>query len=279
MKNSKYLLLRRMTQLGIIFLYFAANAYGWNILSGTFGTSYILGTVPLADPYTTLQVLATGFMLGADVLLGAAIITVFYFVVGGRAFCAWVCPINMVTDLANWLRRKFNLDKEEVNYRFIKRSARYWIMALGLIVSALVGVAAFEVVSPITIMQRGLVFGFGMGAAVVIAIFLFDLFGVKNGWCGHLCPLGAAYSVIGSQSLIRVKHNHEACTNCMDCKVVCPENQVLHMVNKSSIAVSDGECTNCGRCVDVCNDNALEFGIRSFTKSAKTELKDEALVK
>ena len=264
MKNIKYLLLRRTVQIGLLFLYFAANAYGWKILAGTFGTSKILDTIPLADPYTTLQVLATGFVLGTDVLLGAAIITLFYMVVGGRAFCAWVCPINMVTDLANWLRRKLNLDKEEVNYRFLRRSARYWIMVVGLVVSAIVGIAAFEAVSPITIMQRGIIFGFGMGAAVILAIFLFDLFGVKNGWCGHLCPLGAAYSLIGSKSVIRVKHDHEACTNCMACKIVCPENQVLWMVHKESLSVTDGECTNCGRCIDVCNDNALGFALRSF---------------
>ena len=269
MSNIKYLLLRRTTQIGILFLYFAANAYGWTILAGTFGTSLLFKTIPLADPYTTLQVLATGFVLGTDVLIGALIITFFYFVVGGRAFCSWVCPINMVTDFANWLRRKLHLDKEEVNYRFLKRSARYWIMVLGLIVSAVVGVAAFEVFSPITIMQRGLIFGFGMGGAVVLTIFLFDLFGVKNGWCGHLCPLGAAYSIIGSKSLIRVKHNHENCTNCMDCKVVCPENQVLPMINKESISVTNGECTNCGRCIDVCNDDALEFSIRSFINKEK----------
>ena len=264
MSNIKYLLLRRVTQFTLLFLYFGANAYGWHILEGTFGSSVLFGVIPLADPYTTLQVLATGFVLSADVLLGALIIILFYMVVGGRAFCSWVCPINMVTDLANWLRRKLNLDKEEVNYRFIKRRARYWIMVLGLIVSAVVGVAAFEVLSPITIMQRGIIFGFGAGIAIIVAIFLFDLFGVKNGWCGHLCPLGASYSLIGKASVIRVKHDHEACTACMKCKVVCPENQVLHMIDKESISVTDGECTNCGRCIDVCDDDALGFSIRSF---------------
>ncbi len=264
MSNIKYLLLRRVTQFTLLFLYFGANAYGWHILEGTFGSSVLFGVIPLADPYTTLQVLATGFVLSADVLLGALIIILFYMVVGGRAFCSWVCPINMVTDLANWLRRKLNLDKEEVNYRFIKRRARYWIMVLGLIVSAVVGVAAFEVLSPITIMQRGIIFGFGAGIAIIVAIFLFDLFGVKNGWCGHLCPLGASYSLIGKASIIRVKHDHEACTACMKCKVVCPENQVLHMIDKESISVTDGECTNCGRCIDVCDDDALGFSIRSF---------------
>jgi ferredoxin-type protein NapH len=139
-------------------------------------------------------------------------------------------------------------------------------MVLVLFLSALVGVAGFEVVAPITLMLTCISFGFGSVAAVVLSIFLFDLFVFKNGWGGHLCPLGAAYSVIGSKSLVRVKHNHENCTDCMDCKVVCPENQVLHMINKSSISVTDGECTNCGRCIDVCNDDALKFSIRSFSK-------------
>jgi len=49
-----------------LLLFLGANAYGWNILAGTFGSSLLFGTVPLADPYTTLQVLATGFVVGTD---------------------------------------------------------------------------------------------------------------------------------------------------------------------------------------------------------------------
>ncbi len=189
MKRYRYLLARRATQLGLLFLYFGANVYGWHILEGTFGSSKLFGVVPLADPYMFLQVLASGFVVGVDVIIGVLIITLFYAVVGGRAFCSWVCPINLVTDFANWLRRVLKLDREEVNYRFLKRSARYWILALSLVVSAVIGLSAFEAISPITIMQRGVIFGFGAGVSIIVAIFLFDLFGVKNGWCGHLCLL------------------------------------------------------------------------------------------
>ncbi|MFT8144368.1 4Fe-4S binding protein, partial [Salmonella enterica subsp. enterica serovar Enteritidis] len=59
------------------------------------------------------------------------------------------------------------------------------------------GIAAFELVSPIGILHRGVIFGMGMGGAAVLSIFLFDLFAVKNGWCGHVCPLGGFYSLIG----------------------------------------------------------------------------------
>jgi ferredoxin-type protein NapH len=133
-------------------------------------------------------------------------------------------------------------------------------------------VAANEFIIPIGILTRGIVFGIGFGWAFILAIFLFDLFIVKNGWCGHMCPLGAMYSVVGSKSIIRVKHDAEVCTNCGECKQVCPEKDVLNpVINKKSDFIHGIECTNCGRCIEVCNDNALKFSIRSFIKGEKDE--------
>ncbi len=266
-KNIKFLLARRVVQISLMLLYFLGNAYGFSALKGTFGASLLFGVIPLSDPYTIIQVLFSGFILGADVLLGGVIIVIFYGVFAGRGFCSWVCPVNMITDLANYTRRKLSLDGKEVKYKFLKRSSRYWIMSMSFVVSAILGMAAFEFFSPITIMQRGIIFGFGMGFFVLVGIFLFDLFGVKNGWCGHLCPLGAFYSIAGSKSLIAIKHNVENCTKCMECKVVCPESDVLSIISKNSGYITDMECTNCGRCVDVCNDEALHFGIRGLLKT------------
>ena len=33
---------------------------------------------------------------------------------------------------------------------------------------------------------------------------LFDLLVAEHGWCGHLCPIGAIYGVIGAKSLIKI---------------------------------------------------------------------------
>ena len=38
-------------------------------------------------------------------------------------------------------------------------------------------------------MGRSLVMGFGSGALLILALFLFDLLVVEHGWCGHICPL------------------------------------------------------------------------------------------
>lgn len=263
--KHRFMILRRLVQVGMVVLYFGAHAWGWKILEGNLGSSLLLGTVPLADPFAVIQMAAAGAIGGADVLIGAAIIASFYALIGGRAFCSWVCPINMVTDGANGLRRILRIN--EVEHRVVvSRNLRYWVLALSIALSALFGVAAFEFISPIGILNRGLIFGIGFGAAVVAGVFLFDLFGVKNGFCGHLCPLGGFYSLIGRFSLIRVKHNQERCTLCMKCTEICPEKPVLHMIGKRSELVAMGECSNCARCIEVCNDGALNFDIRYLSR-------------
>ena len=268
--NYRYLILRRFTQIGILVLYFGANAWGWTILMGNLSSSLLFNMIPMSDPYAALQMLAAGAVIATDLLIGVAVVSLFYLLIGGRAFCSWVCPVNMITDLANFLRDKIGLNQVQGIKQPASRKLRYWILALSLIISALMGVTAFEFISPISMVHRGLVFGLGFGWAAMLILFLFDLFVLKNGWCGHICPLGGFYSLLGKFSLIRVHHIEENCTLCMKCKVVCPENQVLHMIGKESLPVLSGECTNCARCIEVCDDDALEFSIKSLIKNKTT---------
>jgi ferredoxin-type protein NapH len=225
--------------------------------------------MPLADPYAVIQMTAAGALVGANVVIGAVIIALFYAILGGRAFCSFVCPVNIVTDGANFLRRILRFDEAERKV-WISRNVRYWILALSLPLSFVLGVAAFEMISPIGILSRGLIYGIGLGASVIVGVFLFDLFAIKNGFCGHICPLGGFYSLLGRFSIFRVKHDQQKCTLCMKCVNICPERQVLSMVGKKSDFVTNGECTNCGRCVEVCDDDALNFNLRAF-KKAKEE--------
>ena len=271
-KKYRFLIARRITQISVMILYVIANVYGINFLTGNLSSSLLLNTVPLSDPYAVLQMAVAGAIISADILLGAFIISIFYFIVGGRAFCSWICPVNMITDLANYLRRKFGFNQIQKKQP-ASRNIRYWVIAISFVISFFMGIAAFELISPISMIHRGIIFGLGFGWATIVIIFLFDLFVLKNGWCGHICPLGGFYSLVGRFSLIRVHHNADNCTACMKCKEVCPENQVLHMITKTSIPVLSGECTNCGRCVEVCDDDALNFSIKNLKKENKNEVR------
>ncbi len=259
MKKNRFLILRRIVQISFPVLFVGANIYGWTVLQGNYSAAYIFKSFYLADPYAVLQMLAAGFILNLDLITGAVIILIVYGLLLGRSFCSWVCPVNIISDLAIYIRKKSGMNKTDDKMP-VSRNLRYWILALSLVISFFSGVAAFEFVSPVSMLHRGIVFGFGYGIAAVFMVFLFDMFVLKNGWCGHICPLGAFYSLISKYSLIKVNHIKENCTMCGHCFAVCPERQVLSIIDKHTGSIPNSECTNCGRCIEVCSDNALHFG-------------------
>jgi ferredoxin-type protein NapH len=264
----KWLLIRRIAQLGFLALFLAGPWFGWWIVKGTLSSSVTLGILPLTDPYVLLQSLTARHWPELTAIVGALIVLGAYLLVGGRMYCSWVCPMNLVTDAAAWLRRRLGLGAGA----HLKRETRYAILAASLAVSALTGVVAWELVNPVTILHRGLLFGIGLGWIVIAAIFLFDLLIARLGWCGHLCPVGAFYGLIGHVSPLRVvARRRSQCNDCMDCMNVCPEPQVITPALKGERkglgpVITDGACTNCGRCIDVCSKDVFEFGTRFGNK-------------
>jgi len=268
LKVWRYIIYRRFVQIGTLLLFFGSAHWGWGlfekpILRGNLSSSEFLGFIPLADPFATLQILITGHVLHKDVLIGAGIVFLIYLLLGARVWCSWVCPINMVTDLAGWIRKRLRIK----NAFQLRRKLRYFVLGLSLALSLLMGVAAFEWISPISIFHRELIFGIGMGWVAIMAIFLFDLFVQKHGWCGHLCPLGAFYAVFGKIAPIRISFDKPTCTQCLECVHVCPEPQVLNFKLAGQTGmISSGECTNCGRCITVCPEDTLKFELRHNIK-------------
>ncbi|EHU4839883.1 quinol dehydrogenase ferredoxin subunit NapH [Vibrio parahaemolyticus] len=262
-RAHRFLILRRLCQLAIIALFMAGPTLG--VLTGNLSSSMLFDTVPLSDPLIVLQALATGHIPEFNALLGVVIVVVFYAMLAPRAFCAWVCPLNIVTDLAAWLRRKFNI---KASYRW-SPAIRYWLIPVLMLGSALSGAILWTWLDPVAAMHRGLVFGMGAGWVLIALVFVLDLLLVEHGWCGHLCPLGATYGVIGRKSLLRVTAvRREDCTKCMDCFYVCPEPEVLRQpLKEGDRRVMDQNCISCGRCLDVCPEHVFEFKNRLNVKN------------
>ncbi|QLB41529.1 quinol dehydrogenase ferredoxin subunit NapH [Mannheimia pernigra] len=261
--TNRFLLLRRLSQFSIILMFLSGPLWNIWILKGNYSGSLLLDTIPMADPLMVAEVLATGYRPEWTVLIGAFIIVVFYGVVGSKLFCSWVCPMNIVTDVAAWLRRKLGIRQTAK----ISRSLRFVILAVILIGSAISGTLLWEWINPVAALGRVFVFGLGATLWLVLVIFLFDLLVAEHGWCGHLCPIGATYALIGAKSLIKVKVvDRSRCDNCMDCYNVCPEPQVLrvplHGKSEDSTVILSKDCITCGRCIDICAENVFAFGTR-----------------
>lgn len=263
-KAHQWLLLRRFSQLAILVLFLIGPLMGYWIVKGNLTSSLTLEVLPLTDPYILLQSFVAGHEIASTAFIGALIVTVFYLFIGGRVFCSWVCPINIITDAADWLRRRFNI---KGGARFSPQT-RYWILLMTLLLATITTSIAWELVNPVSIVHRGIIFGSGFAAMIVISIFLFDLLISRKGWCGHLCPVGAFYSLLGHYSFLRVSAvKRDNCDDCMDCFMVCPEEQVIKPALKGESkgrgpVVMDMNCTNCGRCIDVCAKDVFTYSTR-----------------
>lgn len=260
---GKWLLLRRLSQLGILGLFLLGPLGGIWVVTGNLNSSLTLKTLPLTDPLYLLQVLATGHVPYRSAWIGAAIVLAFYLLVGGRVFCGWVCPMNIVTDTAAWLRAKLRI-KGGVR---IPRKLRLWVLGGILVLTAVSGTLAWELLNPVSMLHRGLIFGMGWGWLIILAVFLFDVFCSQRAWCGHLCPVGAFYGLLGKASPIHVSADkRSACNDCMDCFAVCPEPQVITPALRGAAKqvgplINDVDCSKCGRCIDVCGKDVFHFRI------------------
>jgi ferredoxin-type protein NapH len=263
-RTHNYLVLRRCTQLAVLLLFLVGSWFGWWIVKGNLNSSMTLDVLPLTDPYLFVQSLAAGHWPETNAIIGALIVAGFYFLVGGRSFCAWVCPVNPVTDAASWARRRLGV---KGGWK-LKRQTRYWILFMSLAGATLTGTMLWEWVNPVSLLHRALIFGLSSAWVIALVVFLFDCFIAERGWCSHLCPMGAFYRVLGHFSPRKVSALHRSqCNDCGECYQVCPEPHILKSPLKDgdkgvSSVIASADCTNCGRCIEICSKDVFGFSGR-----------------
>lgn len=218
------------------------------------------GGVTLFDPLAALEVFAASHSLELAALAGALLVLVVYGLIRGRAFCGWVCPVNLLGEGVDWLRRKLGIAVPE---RTVPRRTKMLVAVAVVALSALVGFPVFEAVSPVGAVNKGLVFGGIAGAGTLVAVLAAELFFSRRIWCRSLCPLGGVYQAIGRAGQVNVAIDHEACIHCDRCKEVCLADPVIlePAVDGDEPLVRAGDCMACGACVDACPTKALRFRI------------------
>ena len=258
-KAHQWLVLRRLSQALILGLFLLGPVAGVWLIKGNLSSSMTLGVLPLTDPLAFLQMLVAHRGTEASALIGVAWVVAFYALVGGRLYCSWVCPVNVVTDAASWLRRRLNIRTGRP-----PMALRVALVPCILVASSITGVAVWEWVNPVSLTHRALIFSHFTALGAAAAVFFYDLLVAPRGWCGHLCPVGATYALLGQKSLLRVSAQASSrCNDCADCYAVCPEPQIIPLALKgkgdASPLIQDLNCTQCGRCIDVCAPSVFVF--------------------
>lgn len=269
MSFKAWIIARRIVQLLMIAL-LASPLAGLAIFRGNLAAAELLG-LPLADPLAFMQALLGGRVFVASYLISVLVVVGFYFILGGRSFCSWVCPVGLVTELGDKLRMKLG-----TGLMVLPLTTNRWTLCLVLLVTAATGIPLFELLSPIGIVSRAVVFASLLPLLLVAAILLIELLVARRIWCRSLCPLGGFYSLLAGASPLRIRFIAERCTHCNDCLKVCPTEEVLRpCLEHGQPQVSAGDCTRCMACLDTCPAKALKLsvGYLSLSKDPTDPLK------
>lgn len=264
----KWTWLHRLTSVLFITALILGSATWFPWFKGSLTGTQLFGFIPFADPLATLEVTLASRSLPQTLLIGFGLVLVLYAFVG-RAFCAWVCPMGLLLEIAHSVRDRVQARFRRRGKRFpdleIPHEIKYWLLAFFLLVAFFSSLPVFTTLSPINIVAWLLIFRMGPEILVLGLILLIDTLSPR-GFCRSLCPLGALYSILGRFSPLRIVIRPETRERlyCLECTVHCPmgidlvEDHIL--LDKPSI--DDPECTRCGACVDICpSGKVLHFGL------------------
>jgi len=269
-KRLSYRAKRWILVLVIHLLFFLSFHIDIQMLEGTLNGSRFLG-FHLIDVFTTLELFLTQHHLHINIIIGVTTIVVFYLIVGGRSYCAWVCPYGVLSEIGEKLHNTLVAKKIIKNRKFDHR-VKYIFWAGFLAMSAFSGYLVFETFSVVGIMSRFIAYGWSLALVWVLVVFSIEVFFSRRAWCSYICPIGTTYGIIGKASAMRIEWN-DNCDSCMVCHDVCFEPQVLEItkakykkqIDEKEIKtayITGADCTLCGRCVDVCHEDALNFSSR-----------------
>ena len=277
-KSFPFTIVRHIVQVIVLAVFLVPVFFaGWSLFGGTVGGDNAMGTpadiffygslssssifgINLLDPFAFLQYVVASKSLALNALLAVLPVLVFYGLIRGRAFCGWTCPVNLLLEIIDWIRLKLKIKVEE---RVLPRHAKVYVAAGVLVLSLVLSFPVFEALSPISFINKGLIFGSLVGGITLLAVILVELFWGHRVWCRALCPLGGFYEVVGKVGLLNVAIDNETCIGCNKCKKACLcDPEILDApVAGEDVIVRAGDCMLCGKCIEACPVEALSIKI------------------
>jgi polyferredoxin len=200
--------------------------------------------------------------------------TLLFTVLLGRAVCGFLCPMGLVQDIMDAIRKKTKTDGISTNEKlYAALTPVKWAMVLVFIELCFIGgnfcnFCPAVAVSPILA---------GMSTSLYVSGFLmiFVLIGgfFKRRLFCNICPLGYLVGLFHKVSLFRIQKDCTACTECGACYEACPMGIKTIYTERGKADVTEANCILCGECVRCCpEDKALTMtcaGVKLYTSSRK----------
>ena len=267
MKLKKWWLLHRPTKRRLIQLY-AALLFNANLKGFKTGRIYQGPVKNICTPglncYSCPGAVGACPMGALQNALSDSGKTAPYYVVGiillygllfGRWICGFLCPFGLIQDLLHKIKTP-KVGKNRVTR--VLSYFKYAVLVFFAVIFPLI-YAGYEfplqgavglLSNPENENMLGMLGPLFTWKFLLMVFFLVGSVFIYRFFCRFFCPLGALYGLFNRISLVGVKLEREACTDCGLCVGKC----------KMDIRrVGDHECIQCGECISACPTGAIQW--------------------
>lgn len=181
-----------------------------------------------------------------------------------KAFCSWVCPVGMLSEMLAWVgRRTYGRNFRMGRWADWPLRGLKWLLlgffAWHIFTMPAEGLRAF-IESPynrVSDVKMALFFvELGRVGAIVLLLLAVGSTFVNGLWCRYLCPYGAFLGFFARFSPTRVRREPVSCIDCGKCDAIC----MARLPVSRGTNVWSVECTGCMDCVAACPvDDALQL--------------------
>jgi ferredoxin-type protein NapH len=183
------------------------------------------------------------------IFLGSVVLSALF----ARFYCGWICPINSMLQISEWIGKRLKIQKDEIPSVLRSGMFAYVMLLLTFMLAFLNMTGRFRL--PFLLVMIGLGF-------------LITLRYAQAAWHKYLCPYGVILRFPGRFARLKMKVDN-TCSGCELCKKVCPAEAVEIKNRKAEI--DPALCLVCHECSVTCPKNAISYGLtkpdRSISRS------------
>ncbi len=193
-------------------------------------------------------------------------ILLLYAILFGRWICGFLCPFGLIQDLIHKIKtpkvKKSRLTRALSYLKYV--ILVFFVVLIPLLYNGIAMPGFCKYICPAGTLEGAvgllsnpantslmdMLGGLFTWKFLLLVAFLAACIFIYRFFCRFICPLGALYGLFNRFSLVGVKLDRDACTDCGLCVGKCKVD-IRH--------VGDHECIQCGGCIDVCPTGAIQW--------------------